>query len=1203
MPQSLALWEFYKGRSVFITGCTGFLAKALLEKLLRELGPSIGTIYLLIRKGTGKRSEDIHVRLQNEVLANQVFDRLRVEWGVEKFNAVTTRCFVPVIGDLVAPDLGIAADMQRNLQENVTAILHCAAVVDFDERLDRSMAMNVTGTLELIKLADSCKQMDAFVHVSTCYVNSHMVGTIQEHVYDFPFGDSYELYRRIQEAGEDVERLAILTAEVRQIFPNTYTFTKNMTEQLILREVESMRVREAGGGKRQWALGIVRASIIGAAAAEPFPGWIDGMAAAGAALTYTGLGVVHFFPGNNSNIADVVPVDHVSHVILAAAARAHSAPPGTAFRINRTPSTAAARSRDGVSTSCAYPPIYHAGISAANPETWKHVGNMAVCYWSQCEPVPPRRVADPSMTFCSPLAFHLRFYLKYTAVSHLITAASKILRTEAWDRNAKQLAMLEQSAFAVTKAFAHFTYNSWVFTDDSVRELAAAFNGQIQLRLTYELDWDAYLWDFMYGLHHYLLGQRGIRNALSTTGSVDVLRKVRTSLRADPEAPVKPLPQWDVGSGAIFNDAYVRLELDRAVDSAPSNIRTTRAHYRLEAVQMLRAISHRLHRSSLRRVDCQTRALLGKNFDSIQLETGSIEKMKKMLKSDTRVVYAITSRSHLDFLVLIRMAVSQGLPIPILVADQDQIVPGIAAHDEMAISFPLNTGSKINEAVFYSYIAAALSQQSGALAVFMEPERSRTGFLRSGAESNRLQSILGACHARGVGNITIVPVCFTYERLMEENPLLFPSTNPGEARRGGEPTAHPPAKKRPTSIPLTQLKGLIGARVLIGVGSIVPAGAPALTADAVQLKRIHQSLAGATPISAVNLAATVLQSACDRPVPLAHLVTAMTRMRTSLDAKGYWVDWKESDDSISVLLHSLRFLGLEDSIALDNYQDIWKASVVVNRAAASFARVEYAAASIAHVFFEEALAATFVLAGCSTSDIFQAQYTDIHSLLASSVKGDESYEPAIATQGVLEIFSDSGISSPLVVYSSAIRPRLEALLVTVAAMSVLNYVSALPLASIRKLTNTLWLWMRGSNTIELRALPVDRVTADARALASRLALVESLPGADPYTEWFMMPKRPSGKKQEGHVKTVSELLRLLDTLLPPRTTTAATALQESSSVSARVEGLWHVVFEDRDADEQYITAELLLEVRRALGRFYPAGKTELNLATQEVAKL
>lgn len=48
--------EWYKGRSVFITGATGFMGKVLMEKLLYSY-PDIKTIYILIRSKRGRTAE------------------------------------------------------------------------------------------------------------------------------------------------------------------------------------------------------------------------------------------------------------------------------------------------------------------------------------------------------------------------------------------------------------------------------------------------------------------------------------------------------------------------------------------------------------------------------------------------------------------------------------------------------------------------------------------------------------------------------------------------------------------------------------------------------------------------------------------------------------------------------------------------------------------------------------------------------------------------------------------------------------------------------------------------------------------------------------------------------------------------------------------------------------------------------------------
>lgn len=48
---------FYAGRSIFITGGTGFMGKVLVEKILRTC-PDVGEIFLLMRPKKGLSIDD-----------------------------------------------------------------------------------------------------------------------------------------------------------------------------------------------------------------------------------------------------------------------------------------------------------------------------------------------------------------------------------------------------------------------------------------------------------------------------------------------------------------------------------------------------------------------------------------------------------------------------------------------------------------------------------------------------------------------------------------------------------------------------------------------------------------------------------------------------------------------------------------------------------------------------------------------------------------------------------------------------------------------------------------------------------------------------------------------------------------------------------------------------------------------------------------
>ena len=68
-----------RGKRFFITGATGFLGTALVERILRCVPEA--EITVLVRPG---RRADASARLAREVIKNDCFDRLRSELG-ERF--------------------------------------------------------------------------------------------------------------------------------------------------------------------------------------------------------------------------------------------------------------------------------------------------------------------------------------------------------------------------------------------------------------------------------------------------------------------------------------------------------------------------------------------------------------------------------------------------------------------------------------------------------------------------------------------------------------------------------------------------------------------------------------------------------------------------------------------------------------------------------------------------------------------------------------------------------------------------------------------------------------------------------------------------------------------------------------------------------------------------------------------------------------
>ncbi|XP_046980427.1 putative fatty acyl-CoA reductase CG5065 [Schistocerca americana] len=135
--------QWFAGRSVLVTGATGFLGKAIVEKLLRSC-PDVGTLYLLVRP---KRGQDPHARLE-AYTSDVVFSKLREE------RPDFARQLSVVAGDLSAPDFWLAEKDMAALRRDVSVVFHNAASVRFDETLRQAVTTNVVGTKHMLQLAE-----------------------------------------------------------------------------------------------------------------------------------------------------------------------------------------------------------------------------------------------------------------------------------------------------------------------------------------------------------------------------------------------------------------------------------------------------------------------------------------------------------------------------------------------------------------------------------------------------------------------------------------------------------------------------------------------------------------------------------------------------------------------------------------------------------------------------------------------------------------------------------------------------------------------------------------------------------------------------------------------------------------------------------------------------------------------------------------
>ena len=103
-------------RRIAITGATGFVGTALVERLLRTVPDC--ELVLLVRDG--KRTPAAR-RTQREILKNDAFDRLREQHG-ENFDSAVAARITTIAGDVTRDGLGLS-ETDRDLFASCSTII------------------------------------------------------------------------------------------------------------------------------------------------------------------------------------------------------------------------------------------------------------------------------------------------------------------------------------------------------------------------------------------------------------------------------------------------------------------------------------------------------------------------------------------------------------------------------------------------------------------------------------------------------------------------------------------------------------------------------------------------------------------------------------------------------------------------------------------------------------------------------------------------------------------------------------------------------------------------------------------------------------------------------------------------------------------------------------------------------------------------
>jgi hypothetical protein len=160
-------------------------------------------------------------------------------------------------------------------------------------------------------MAKMCEKLDVFVHVSTAYVNCDDLNatpegrTVPEMIRHKNINPE-KIVEYIK--NKDEKYIIEHTNEMIKPYPNTYTFTKDLSERLLQKNRGDM------------PMVIIRPSIVGAAYnCDPHIGWVDNLAALSGFIFIYGIGLLNMAPGKFSNSANFIPVDYVVNMIITSA--------------------------------------------------------------------------------------------------------------------------------------------------------------------------------------------------------------------------------------------------------------------------------------------------------------------------------------------------------------------------------------------------------------------------------------------------------------------------------------------------------------------------------------------------------------------------------------------------------------------------------------------------------------------------------------------------------------------------------------------------------------------------------------------------------------------------------------------------------------------------------------------------------------------
>jgi fatty acyl-CoA reductase len=442
--------DFFRGKNIFITGATGFLGMALIEKLLRVC-PDVGNVFVLIRP---KKDKEVSTRLE-ELTKNPLYEKLIELRGADIFQKL-----VAVAGDVGEENLGLGPADRRLLIENVDVVFHSAATLDFEATIRPTVTVNLLGTRRVVQLCKDAANLKALVHVSSAYVNSNRKGRVEEVVYPAP--ENAEKVIDLIASLSD-EALTDLTPKLLKDHINPYTFTKALAEHEVANAISEV------------PSAIVRPSMITSAWKEPVPGWTNSKNGPTGFMMGAAKGVVRRLPASKDLIYDYIPVDTVINELIVAAWHVGTTRPHT---------------------TC----VYHCTSSTTNPFRWVQLENK-INYNLHKYPLKSAVWYPAFKLLPSVLLYRISAFFFHLIPAYILDTITRIAGGR------PILVRLHTNINNSLGRLKPFIFNEWLFHNSHTIDLQKTLSGQDREMFNLDvskLEWEGYFVHMIQGVRQYL---------------------------------------------------------------------------------------------------------------------------------------------------------------------------------------------------------------------------------------------------------------------------------------------------------------------------------------------------------------------------------------------------------------------------------------------------------------------------------------------------------------------------------------------------------------------------------------------------------------------------------------------------------------------------------------------------------------------------